>query len=213
MDGFREAVKMMHSLMHLRCAFSAGSRFLRLEILPKSLISNWSQWSGLNRRPTVYETTFGFRVRSQEFATRCNKTVCCAAHFSSKPRNAKRSARFVLEFVRKLDRFRPRLLPQRLFPRGVAVPETASASEIRTGRNALKIRALFATTGHGGIRSPPRAASITVPLGFVAGLQVGLSFFGRARSEPVLLKLAFAFAQATKVRRPPQFLSAVVPHA
>ena len=56
MDGFREAVKMMHSLMHLRCTFSAGSRFLRLEILPKSLISNWSQWSGLNRRPTVYET-------------------------------------------------------------------------------------------------------------------------------------------------------------
>lgn len=47
--------------------------------------------------------------------------------------------------------------------------------------------------------------SITVPAGFVFGLPVGLSFFGRAWSEPTLLKLAFAFEQATKFRRPPQF--------
>ncbi|HUJ13646.1 MAG TPA: amidase [Thermoanaerobaculia bacterium] len=47
---------------------------------------------------------------------------------------------------------------------------------------------------------------VTVPAGFAFGLPVGLSFFASAGSEPALLKFAYAFEQATKVRRPPAFI-------
>ena len=50
---------------------------------------------------------------------------------------------------------------------------------------------------------------ITVPAGYVFGLPVGISFFGRAWSEPTLLKFAYAFEQATRARRAPQFLPTV----
>ena len=48
--------------------------------------------------------------------------------------------------------------------------------------------------------------NITVPAGYVQGLPAGISFFGRAFSEGVLIKAAYAFEQATKARRVPKLL-------
>jgi amidase len=45
--------------------------------------------------------------------------------------------------------------------------------------------------------------SITVPAGDVAGLPIGVSFVGTAWSEATLIKLAYAFEQATKARTVP----------
>lgn len=60
----------------------------------------------------------------------------------------------------------------------------------------------------GGSSSPAAISgypNITVPMGFVHGLPVGISFFGRAWSEPVLLRIAYAFEQETKHRKAPGF--------
>jgi amidase len=62
---------------------------------------------------------------------------------------------------------------------------------------------------HSGSSSRPAAAAgypnITVPAGFIHGLPVGISFFAGAFQEPVLIKLAYAFEQASLVRKPPEF--------
>ena len=61
-----------------------------------------------------------------------------------------------------------------------------------------------------GASSTPAAVAgypnINVPAGYVSDLPVGISFFGRAWSEPKLISIAYAFEQATRHRRVPRFL-------
>jgi amidase len=59
--------------------------------------------------------------------------------------------------------------------------------------------------GLSGIAAVAGYPHITVPAGFIRGLPVGISFVGRAWSEPTLIKLAYAYEQATRHRRPPTF--------
>jgi amidase len=60
--------------------------------------------------------------------------------------------------------------------------------------------------------TPPAVAgypAVTVPAGFIFGLPVGITFLGPAWSEPKLLRLAYAFEQATRHRQAPRFLPTV----
>lgn len=72
--------------------------------------------------------------------------------------------------------------------------------------------AVYGDRDVGGSSSPAAVAgypNITVPAGHVMGLPVGISFFGRAYSEALLLKIAFAYEQGTKHRAAPKFLDRI----
>ncbi|NGO68755.1 amidase, partial [Streptomyces boncukensis] len=71
-----------------------------------------------------------------------------------------------------------------------------------------KIDLIRGDTYSGGASTPAALAgypAISVPAGFTFGLPVGLTFMGTAWSEPTLLRLAYAYERASRVRRPPRY--------
>jgi amidase len=81
-----------------------------------------------------------------------------------------------------------------------------------TGGPAWLIDLVNGDSHSGGFTGPAAVAGyphITVPMGEVSGLPVGLSFVGGAWSEPTLLRLAYAFEQATRHRRAPTFARSI----
>ena len=62
-----------------------------------------------------------------------------------------------------------------------------------------------------GMAAVARTPSITVPAGDSHGLPLGLTFMGRAWSEPQLIAMAYAFEQATRARKPPQYIPTLEP--
>lgn len=101
--------------------------------------------------------------------------------------------------------------------------QQSRAEGIDAAMDKFKLGALIAPTGSpawttdlvNGDHSPGGSSSlaavagypnINVPMGFVFGLPVGVSFFGRAWSEPKLIAIAYAYEQLTKARKSPAFL-------
>ncbi len=62
-----------------------------------------------------------------------------------------------------------------------------------------------------GVAATAGYPHITVPMGYIQGLPIGLSFAGTAWSEAALLRYAFAFEQASRARRPPTFAPSATP--
>jgi amidase len=96
---------------------------------------------------------------------------------------------------------------------------------IDAAMDKFKLDALIAPTGGpawttdllngdhtvGGSSTLPAVAgypNINVPMGFIFGMPVGVSFFGRAWSEPTLIKFAYVYEQLSNARKPPKFLPA-----
>ncbi|MBN1649729.1 MAG: amidase [Bacteroidales bacterium] len=82
-----------------------------------------------------------------------------------------------------------------------------------TGSAAWTVDLINGDNFHGGSSSPAANAgypNITIPAGFIHGLPIGLSFFGKAFSEKKIINLCYDFEQASLVRKKPEFKATLI---
>jgi amidase len=114
------------------------------------------------------------------------------------------------------EKYRAALAKNRRLSRAMGIDAVMSQYRLDalvapTGGPAWLTDLVNGDSGTGSAPGPSTVAAvagyphITVPAGFVRGLPVGISFFGRAWSEATLIRLAYAYEQATRHRRPPTF--------
>ena len=97
---------------------------------------------------------------------------------------------------------------------GLTIALPASASDLDaimapTGGPAWKTDHVNGDAFQVGSSSPAAISgypSITVPMGFIEELPVGISFFGKEWSEPVLIEIAYAYEYGTQHRKAPKFI-------
>ena len=78
-------------------------------------------------------------------------------------------------------------------------------ASLRSGILNLQLGDHF-TGGNSSLAAVAGYPHITVPMGFIDNLPVGISFIGTAWSEPLLIEIAYSYEQATKHRKAPEYL-------
>jgi amidase len=79
-----------------------------------------------------------------------------------------------------------------------------------TGSPAWKTDLVLGDHFIGGSSSPAAISgypAITVPMGFIGKLPVGITFYGKAWSEPKLLEIAYSYEQGTRHRKTPKYFT------
>lgn len=213
--GFHEEVdKLMEAAFEIMK--KQGATLVDVEV-----IENRRQVSGPGYQVLLYEFKDGVNKYLADPSTNCKmKTLADVIEFNKQ--NAEKAMPYFKQEILESAQEKGDLNSQEYLD-AVKLVQSRSREGIDNTLKENQLDAIIAPTGgpawcidvingdnFGGGSSSPAAWSgypnITVPNGFINNLPVGISFFGGAFSEPTLIKLAYAYEQASKHRKAPTFM-------